>query len=46
LTIGGLSLEDTTKSYSLRASNEFGVQDYRVRISSSSEILDGNILKM
>lgn len=41
LDIGGLTLEDTTKSYTLRASNEFGQTEYRVRISSSSAIVDG-----
>ncbi len=35
LTIASLTLEDTTKTYYLRASNEFGSQDYTVRISSS-----------
>lgn len=35
LTITSLTFEDTTKLYTLKASNEFGVQDYSVRISSS-----------
>uniref|UniRef100_A0A6B2EA49 Putative cell adhesion molecule 3 n=1 Tax=Phlebotomus kandelakii TaxID=1109342 RepID=A0A6B2EA49_9DIPT len=35
LSVAGLTLEDTTKDYLLRASNEFGTQDYQVRISSS-----------
>uniref|UniRef100_A0A7G3ADX7 Putative cell adhesion molecule 4 n=1 Tax=Lutzomyia longipalpis TaxID=7200 RepID=A0A7G3ADX7_LUTLO len=35
LSIAGLTLEDTTKEYLLRASNEFGTTDYQVRISSS-----------
>lgn len=35
LSIAGLTLEDTNKEYKLKASNEFGVQDYVVRISSS-----------
>lgn len=35
LSIAGLTLEDTNKVYHLKASNEFGVQDYSVRISSS-----------
>ncbi|GAB0094908.1 fasciclin-3 [Sergentomyia squamirostris] len=35
LSIAGLTLEDTVKDYLLRASNEFGAQDYQVRISSS-----------
>ncbi|XP_034101643.1 fasciclin-3 isoform X3 [Drosophila albomicans] len=37
LAIGGLTLEDTTKVYQLRASNEIGIADYSVRISSSSK---------
>lgn len=35
LGIGSLSQFDTEKTYILRASNEFGTQDYQVRISSS-----------
>ncbi|XP_037041947.1 fasciclin-3 isoform X3 [Bradysia coprophila] len=35
LTIASLTLEDTTKMYYLKASNEFGTQEYSVRISSS-----------
>uniref|UniRef100_A0A1L8E3S7 Putative cell adhesion molecule 4 n=2 Tax=Nyssomyia neivai TaxID=330878 RepID=A0A1L8E3S7_9DIPT len=35
LSIAGLTLEDTTKEFVLRASNEFGTTDYQVRISSS-----------
>jgi hypothetical protein len=35
MKIAGLTLEDTTKIYRLRASNSFGVQEYVVRISSS-----------
>lgn len=35
LSIAGLTLEDTTFEYTLRASNEFGAQDYSVHISSS-----------
>lgn len=35
LAIAGLTLEDTTKEYLLKASNEFGLTDYTVRISSS-----------
>lgn len=35
LTIASLTLEDTTKTYYLKASNEYGTQDYTVRISSS-----------
>ncbi|XP_043065396.1 uncharacterized protein LOC108096036 isoform X2 [Drosophila ficusphila] len=37
LAIAGLTLEDTTKVYNLRASNELGLTDYQVRISSSSK---------
>lgn len=37
LAIAGLTLEDTTKTYNLRASNELGTTDYHVRISSSSK---------
>lgn len=35
LSIAGLTPEDTNKIYHLKASNEFGAQDYQVRISSS-----------
>lgn len=35
LAIDSLTLEDTTKEYVLRASNEYGQQTYSVRISSS-----------
>ena len=35
LRISGLTLEDTTRIYSIKASNQLGAQDYRVRISSS-----------
>lgn len=35
LVIDSLTLEDTTKEYALKASNQFGTQDYSVRISSS-----------
>lgn len=35
LSIAGLTLEDTTKAYALKASNEMGLTDYSVRISSS-----------
>lgn len=41
LEIGGLTLEDTTKTYEMRANNQFGRRDYRVRLSSSSAIVDG-----
>ncbi|XP_046866861.1 fasciclin-3 isoform X3 [Drosophila willistoni] len=37
LAIAGLTLEDTTKTYNLRASNKIGSRDYQVRISSSSK---------
>ncbi|XP_020800775.1 fasciclin-3 isoform X2 [Drosophila serrata] len=37
LAIAGLTLEDTTKVYQLRATNELGMTDYQVRISSSSK---------
>lgn len=37
LTIAGMTLEDTTKNYYLKASNTYGSQDYTVRISSSEE---------
>ncbi|KAH8419379.1 hypothetical protein KR222_010031, partial [Zaprionus bogoriensis] len=37
LAIAGLTLEDTIKTYNLRASNELGATDYTVRISSSSK---------
>lgn len=36
LIIAGLTLEDTTKTYNLRASNALGSTDYTVRISSSA----------
>lgn len=36
LAIAGLTLQDTTKTYNLKASNAFGVRDYTVRISSSA----------
>lgn len=35
LAIAGLTLEDTTKEYVLKATNALGVQEYAVRISSS-----------
>ncbi|XP_022232512.2 fasciclin-3 isoform X2 [Drosophila obscura] len=37
LAIAGLTLEDTTKIYNLRATNAIGLTDYQVRISSSSK---------
>ncbi|XP_055917848.1 fasciclin-3 isoform X3 [Eupeodes corollae] len=36
LAIAGLTLQDTTKTYNLKASNAFGVREYSVRISSSA----------
>ncbi|XP_073825271.1 fasciclin 3 isoform X2 [Musca autumnalis] len=36
MLIAGLTLEDTTKTYSLRATNALGSADYTVRISSSA----------
>lgn len=38
LSIAGLNDEDTKKVYNLKASNEFGVQDYFVHISSSPDL--------
>lgn len=35
LSIAGLNVDDTTKTYYLKASNEFGIQDYSIHISSS-----------
>lgn len=35
LAVASLTQEDTNKVYHLKASNEFGAQDYSVRISSS-----------
>lgn len=40
LSIAGLTLEDTTKEYNLKASNEYGVTDYSVRISSSEAAVE------
>ncbi|XP_061389984.1 fasciclin-3 [Musca vetustissima] len=36
MLIAGLTLEDTTKTYTMRASNALGHTDYTVRISSSA----------
>lgn len=36
LVIAGLTLEDTTKIYTMRATNALGSTDYTVRISSSA----------
>ncbi|EDW03381.1 fasciclin-3 isoform X3 [Drosophila grimshawi] len=43
LAIAGLTLEDTTKTYNLRATNELGTTDYQVRISSSSKPPSSNL---
>lgn len=43
LVIAGLTIDDTTKTYYLKASNEFGIQDYSVRISSSPHTADTGI---
>lgn len=43
LTIASLTLEDTTKDYYLKASNEFGTQDYTVRISSSEAAVSNGL---
>lgn len=38
LAVAGLTVEDTAKTYYLKASNEFGIQDYSVLISSSPHV--------
>ncbi|XP_017094479.2 fasciclin-3 isoform X2 [Drosophila bipectinata] len=43
LAIAGLTLEDTTKTYTLKASNELGATEYKVRISSSSKPPSSNL---
>lgn len=43
LAIAGLTVEDTTKTYYLKASNEFGIQDYSVYISSSPHVSETGI---
>lgn len=43
LSIAGLSVEDTKKTYFLKASNEFGVQDYLIHISSSPQLYETGI---
>lgn len=43
LAIAGLTIEDTTKTYYLKAANEFGQQDYSVQISSSPHISETGI---
>lgn len=43
LAIAGLTIEDTTKTYYLKAANEFGQQDYSVQISSSPHVSETGI---
>lgn len=43
LAIAGLTIDDTTKTYYLKASNEVGQQDYAVQISSSPHISETGI---
>ncbi|XP_070497362.1 fasciclin-3-like isoform X2 [Chironomus tepperi] len=43
LTVIDLSLEDTMRTYMLRASNEFGANDYSVRIGGSQELDDSGL---
>lgn len=38
LAVAGLTVDDTAKTYYLKASNEFGIQDYSVTISSSPHV--------
>uniref|UniRef100_A0A182K1W7 Ig-like domain-containing protein n=1 Tax=Anopheles christyi TaxID=43041 RepID=A0A182K1W7_9DIPT len=38
LTIAGLTLEDLSKTYVLRASNNFGTEDYRLTLRSQDEV--------
>ncbi|XP_053668202.1 fasciclin-3-like [Anopheles marshallii] len=38
LTIAGLTLEDLSKVYVMRASNNFGVEDYRLSLRSQDEV--------
>nr|XP_040240120.2 fasciclin-3 isoform X2 [Anopheles coluzzii] len=38
LTIAGLTLEDLSKTYVLRASNNFGVEEYRLTLRSQDEV--------
>lgn len=40
LGIADLNIEDTSKTYTLRASNEFGSQEYTVRLSSAERAPD------
>lgn len=44
LTVIELTLQDTTRSYALRANNAFGVTDYSVRIGGSQDVA-GKTLK-
>lgn len=43
LEITELTLQDTTRTYRLRADNEFGAQDYQIRIGGSQDVA-GEIL--
>lgn len=45
-SIGGLTLEDTTKTYYFRASNQQGGRDYSVKISSSDKPLTAQGLEV
>ncbi|XP_053680822.1 fasciclin-3-like [Anopheles nili] len=40
LTIAGLTLEDLSKVYTMRASNNFGTEDYRLNLRSQEEIVN------
>uniref|UniRef100_A0A182NP83 Ig-like domain-containing protein n=1 Tax=Anopheles dirus TaxID=7168 RepID=A0A182NP83_9DIPT len=40
LTIAGLTLEDLSKVYLLRASNNFGAEDYRLNLRSQDEVVN------
>ncbi|CRL03061.1 CLUMA_CG016224, isoform A [Clunio marinus] len=43
LTIIELTLQDTTRTYQLRASNAFGATDYRIRIGGSQDAPDSGL---
>lgn len=43
LSIAGLTTDDIKKTYNLKASNEFGVQDYFVHLSSSPQLYETGI---
>lgn len=43
LAIAGLTVEDTTKTYNLKASNDFGHSEYTVFISSSPHVAETGI---